>query len=553
MRNGDSARRDSDRGRSTDSRDADLNRSRDRDRSRDRGKSKDKDRDRDRRRESSRDRKRRSRSRDRRRSRSRDKVKTRSRSRDRKRRSRSRDRKRSRSRDRKPIPGGRDRRRSRSRDRKLRSKSRERRERRRTKSRSRSRGKFEGFGRTSRAARSPSPTGLLGPNEDLTPEERDMRTVLCLQLAARVRPRDLEGFFSSVGKVRDVRLIMCNKTRKFKGICYVEFVDPDSVPLAIGLSGQKLLGIPIIVQPTQAEKNRQGTGSLPIIMPGLGRTQVGPMKLYVGSLHFNITEEMLRNIFEPFGKIDSVQLAIDPETGRSKGYGFITFLHVEDAKRAIEQLNGFELAGRPMKVGHVSERPEGMYPAASLDSDDMDRAGIELGATGRLHLMAKLAQGTGLELPPAAATALSMSMNTNTTNTMAQSAAAAAPPIATQCFMLSNMFTPGADANPDWDQEIRDDVIEECNKHGGVVHIFVDKASPQGNVYVKCTNISAAAASVSALHGRWFGAIKKPTLALSGPKLMAGNSQNGIKTECRKRRHADDRMNQMAYNTPTIL
>lgn len=48
------------------------------------------------------------------------------------------------------------------------------------------------------------------------------------------------------------------------------------------------------------------------------------MRLYVGSLHFNITEDMLRGIFEPFGKIDNIQLIMDPETGRSKGYGFLT-------------------------------------------------------------------------------------------------------------------------------------------------------------------------------------------------------------------------------------
>ena len=55
-----------------------------------------------------------------------------------------------------------------------------------------------------------------------------------------------------------------------------------------------------------------------------------------------------------------------------------------------------------------------------------------------------------------------------------------------------------------WETEVSDDVIEECNKHGGILHIFVDKASPQGNVYVKCQNISAAVASVNALHGRFF-------------------------------------------------
>ena len=69
------------------------------------------------------------------------------------------------------------------------------------------------------------------------------------------------------------------------------------------------------------------------------------------------------------------------------------FRHAEDAKKALEQLNGFELAGRPMKVGHVTERTGENAFMSMLDSDEMDRAGVDLGATGRLHLMAKLAEG----------------------------------------------------------------------------------------------------------------------------------------------------------------
>lgn len=85
------------------------------------------------------------------------------------------------------------------------------------------------------------------------------------------------------------------------------------------MNGQKLLGVPVIVQPSQAEKNRVGNYS-EIARP----KDKGPMRLYVGSLHFNITEDMLKGIFEPFGKIQSIQLIMDLETGRSKGYGFIT-------------------------------------------------------------------------------------------------------------------------------------------------------------------------------------------------------------------------------------
>ena len=86
----------------------------------------------------------------------------------------------------------------------------------------------------------------------------------------------------------------------------------------------------------------------------------------------------------------------------------------------------------------------------------------------------------------------------------AQQLAAMNPPIATQCFLLSNMFDPAAETAPNWDMEIRDDVIDECNRHGGVLHIYVDTMAPQGNVYVKCNSIAAAVASVNALHGRGF-------------------------------------------------
>lgn len=70
--------------------------------------------------------------------------------------------------------------------------------------------------------------------------------------------------------------------------------------------------------------------------------------------------------------------------------------------------------------------------------------------------------------------------------------------------MLKNYFR---ETNPSWDTEIRDDVIDECNKHGGVLHVYVDKASPTGNVYVKCPTIATAVAAVNSLHGRWFAGI----------------------------------------------
>ena len=59
-------------------------------------------------------------------------------------------------------------------------------------------------------------------------------------------------------------------------------------------------------------------------------------------------------------------------------------------------------------------------------------------------------------------------------------------------------------SDTNWDMDVRDDVIEECSRYGGVLHVFVDKKSPDGNVYVKCASIQAAVNSVQSLHGRWF-------------------------------------------------
>lgn len=197
-----------------------------------------------------------------------------------------------------------------------------------------------------------------------------------MQLSNRIRPRDLEDFFVPCGKVRDVRLITDPRTKRSKGIAYIEFREVDSVDKAIALTGQRLLGVPIICKLTQAEKNR-----MPLVIPSQGTAVIpvtGAMKLYIGSLHVNINEEMLKGIFEPFGNIDEIVLCKD-DFGRSKGYGHIQFTHADEAKKAMEQLNNFELANRPIKVAPFIEKTADSGMIANLDNEELDRAGVNLG------------------------------------------------------------------------------------------------------------------------------------------------------------------------------
>ena len=112
----------------------------------------------------------------------------------------------------------------------------------------------------------------------------------------------------------------------------------------------------------------------------------------------------------------------------------------------MEQLNNFELAGRPIKVSlFISEKsfdtPHTVH-VSNLDNDDLDRTGVNLGPSGKLALMAKLAEGTGLKMPQYALDSINMTNVTGTPSPaiVANGASAPAAPTTSQCFLLTNMF-----------------------------------------------------------------------------------------------------------------
>jgi RNA recognition motif-containing protein len=82
------------------------------------------------------------------------------------------------------------------------------------------------------------------------------------------------------------------------------------------------------------------------------------MNIFVGSLPFSLEESELRGVFEDFGEVTSVKIITDKFTGRSKGFGFIEMPDDEQAKKAIDELNGAELAGRSIVVNKSEERKD---------------------------------------------------------------------------------------------------------------------------------------------------------------------------------------------------
>src|SRR2546427_13270049 len=87
------------------------------------------------------------------------------------------------------------------------------------------------------------------------------------------------------------------------------------------------------------------------------------VNIFVGNLAFNATDHDLRQLFEPYGVVDKVNIITDRDTGRSRGFGFVEMPDSAAAKAAIQGLNGKELAGRALNVNEA--KPREPRPAAS--------------------------------------------------------------------------------------------------------------------------------------------------------------------------------------------
>lgn len=393
---------------------------------------------------------------------------------------------------------------------------------------------------------SPKPVKAKSPTPQPTEDERDRRTVFVQQLAARLRTKELIAFFEKVGPVKEAQIVKDRVSGRSKGVGYVEFKQEESVPQAIQLTGQKLLGIPIIAQLTEAEKNRQARNPE---ASSSNPNQVPFHRLYVGNIHFSITESDLQNVFEPFGELEFVQLQKE-EQGRSRGYGFVQFRDPNQAREALEKMNGFDLAGRPIRVGlgndkftpestaNLLQRFQGQehqrnYQGSAFSGhggrgsqagggggafdraggrdnekggggasalDDTDVAGVNFNNYSRDALMRKLARTD----EPAADT------GANEQRKVARPKTENKPlPVtvnqASRCVKLENMFNPLEEEGESWVKELEDDVRAECNeKYGRVVHISVDP-NTQGDIYLKFDRVQGGENAIKGLNGRFFG------------------------------------------------
>ncbi|GLI65866.1 hypothetical protein VaNZ11_009502 [Volvox africanus] len=405
----------------------------------------------------------------------------------------------------------------------------------RHRSRSRSRDESRSHSDRHRAShRSPRRRSTTPPAERMAREkerelrelERATRTIFVYNLSLRADERDLFEFFSKVGRVVDIRLIIDKNTRKSRGLAYIEFSRGEEVISAVALTGHDLKGQPVMVKASEAEKNmaweaaqqqKQSTqAATQQLLTSLAATgsggmgtatgvaTKGPCWLQVSNLPKQLGDAEIQQLFAPFGKLETVQLALDV-TGRSTGFAYLKFGSMDAAAGAMAHWHGRKLLDTQLTVtamapptpqllapalpiiASLSEifppaletpgadpslvpglvagptvgaiaPPAGAAAVASIQSavittgeldEDNESGGIKMSAQGRVALMSKLAGSVGLLVQPVNMPAAGLPVSTSASRVglsvdplllIQQGVLGPSSPKPTACLLLKNMF-----------------------------------------------------------------------------------------------------------------
>jgi len=301
---------------------------------------------------------------------------------------------------------------------------------------------------------------------------------------------DIKVPFATFGKIVRVDMPREPGTMRSKGFCFIEYDNPDSAKAALStMNGFELHNRRLKVGPPSSSSGGAVVNNTPPINPlviaqqatlaginpqlaflqaqqQLNSTQPTPApsgpktRIYVGSIFFNLTQEHVQAVFESFGKIRSCQLIPNPDTGTHKGYGFIDFEEEKSATEAIEHMNGFDLCGRPLKVGWATN-PVTQAAPGPAQTDPSKAAAPEEKETPQIDPT----------IPPS------------------------------RCVRLSNMVDPAEEI----DDDLPDEVKEECESFAPVEDVTSKVENGTTHVYVLFKDLEGGKTAVAKLHKRWFG------------------------------------------------
>jgi len=400
-----------------------------------------------------------------------------------------------------------------------RDRDRDRDSRRRRRSRSRDDRRDRGDRRRRRRSRSRSSRRRRNRDRDIADREQELeqryhkaaerhrRTVFAANIHPKVDEHEIFEFFSEVGKVIDIQLLRDTRSFRSKGLSYIEFEDVASITQALGMNGKMLGGFPIVVQLTQGEKNIAAQIAQDAV------TQQASLTIKIRDLPLKVHEDDLRPVFEAFGEIEDLFLRRSKDGDKREGY--VEYTKQAEGLAALQQLNGLEILDAKMKL----ETDKPIEQLTALASDPLADAAAILGAAPNKVVSLEDEGGNGALTMTAAKRAQLMAklhggafaQNVNDAQQPYNPAAAAPQPppapvmLPSTCLLLRNMFDPAKETDPDFDLDIREDVMEEVQKYGPLQHIYVDKTSQDGQVFLRFRDVQGGQSTFQALNMRWFG------------------------------------------------
>ena len=176
---------------------------------------------------------------------------------------------------------------------------------------------------------------------------------------------DLRQLFGQYGEVTNVHVPTDRQTGQPRGFAFVEMSSDDDARSAIeALDGSDVAGRAIKVAEARPRADRPadsrasaGPRGEPAPASGEAGASAGEggMKIYVGNLPFQTTDDELRALFAQHGDVSDVHLPTDRQTGRPRGFAFVQMPDSDQAQAAMEALDGTELGGRILAVNRARE------------------------------------------------------------------------------------------------------------------------------------------------------------------------------------------------------
>ncbi|GLT92374.1 hypothetical protein SLE2022_102140 [Rubroshorea leprosula] len=173
----------------------------------------------------------------------------------------------------------------------------------------------------------------------------------------------LAGLFENVGNVEMVEVIYDKGTGRSRGFGFVTMSTAEEVEAAAQqLNGYELEGRPLRVNSGPPPRRREDS-SFRVARGGAafgargGATFDASNKLHVGNLAWGVDDLALETLFSEQGKVVEARVVYDRDSGRSRGFGFVTYSSAEEVNSAIESLNGVDLGGRAIRISVAETRP----------------------------------------------------------------------------------------------------------------------------------------------------------------------------------------------------